>query len=79
MENLYRPTSKTFFKLAGGRMHTHHPTSLDPPLATSYRNHQKSLAYFSHLAPSILLCFTKRQSQKGGPRHNVNTLLAALY
>ena len=38
---------------------------LDPPLAISYRNHQKSLAYFSHLAPFILFFFTKRQSQKG--------------
>ena len=26
----------------------------------------KSLAYFSHLAPLVLLLFTKRQSQKGG-------------
>ena len=46
-------------------MHTHHPSPLDPPLAISYRNHQKSLAYFSYLAPSILFFFIKRQSQKG--------------
>ena len=52
--------------MAGGKMHTPHPTPLDPPLAISYRNHQKSLAYFSHLAPLILLFFTKRQNQKGG-------------
>ena len=45
-------------------MHTHHSTSLDPPLAISYRNHQKSLAYFNPLAPVVLLFFTKRQSQK---------------
>ena len=59
-------TPKTLLKMAGRRMHTSHPTPLDPPLTISYRNHQKSLAYFSHLAPLILLFFTKRQSQKGG-------------
>ena len=59
-------TSKTFLKMAGGRMLMPHPTPLYPPLAISYRNHQKSLAYFSHLAPLVLFFFTKRQSQKGG-------------
>ena len=28
MEKMYRPTSKAFLKVAGGRMHTPHPTSL---------------------------------------------------
>ena len=60
MEKLY--TSKTFLKVAGGRMHTPRPTPLDPPLAISYRSH----AYFSYLAPLILFFFTKRQSQNGG-------------
>ena len=51
------------------------------PLAISYRNHQKSLTYFSHLAPLILFFFTKRQSQKvggGGAWYNatLNTLLS---
>ena len=70
MEKLF--TSKTFLKLAGERMHrsTPYSTSLDPPLAISYRNHQKSLAYFSHLAPLVLFFFTKKQSQKRGPLHN---------
>ena len=63
MEKLYRPTSKAFLKMAGERIHTPHPTPLDPPLAISHRNHQKSLAYFSHLAPLILFFFTKRQSK----------------
>ena len=58
MEKLY--TSKTFLKMVGGRMHTPHPTPLDPPLAIIYRNHQKSLAHFSHLAPLVLFFFTKR-------------------
>ena len=58
--------TKTLIKMAGGRMHTPHPTSLDPPLAISYRNHEKILAYFTHLAPSVFFFFTKRQSQKGG-------------
>ena len=48
-------------------MHTLHPTPLDPPLAISYRNHQKSLAYFSHLKPLVLLFFARRQSQKPPP------------
>ena len=52
--------------MAGGKMHTFHPTSLDPPQVISYRNHQKNLAYFSHLAPLVLFYFTKRPSQRGG-------------
>ena len=64
MEKLY--TSKAFLKMAGGRMHVLHPSSLDPLLAISYRNHQKSLAYFSHSAPLILFFFSKKLSQKGG-------------
>ena len=42
MENLYRPTSKTFLKVAGGKMHTPPPTPLDLPLAINYSNYQKS-------------------------------------
>ena len=42
---------------------------LDPSLAISYKNHRKSLAYFSHLARLILFFFTKRQ-KKGGGGHN---------
>ena len=63
MEKLF--TSKTFLKMAGGKMHTPHLTLLDPPLSISYGNHQKSMAYFSHLAPLVLIFFTKKQSQKG--------------
>ena len=53
MKKLYRSTSKKFLKMAGGRMHTPHPTPLDPPLTISYRNHQKNLAHFNHMAPSV--------------------------
>ena len=60
MGKLY--TSKAFLKMAGKKMHTPHLISLDPPQAISYRNHQKNLAYFSHLAQLILFFFTKRQS-----------------
>ena len=59
-------TSKTFLKMASGKMLTSHPTPLDPPLAISYRNYQMSLSYFSHLASLVLFFFTKRQIQKGG-------------
>ena len=67
MEKLY--TSKKFLKLAGGRMRIPHRTPLDPPLAISYGNHQKSLAYFSHLAPLVLFFFINRLSQNGGEGH----------
>ena len=67
MEKLH--ASKTFMKMSGGRMHIP-----DPPLrAISYKNHPKSLAYFSHLAPLILFFFTKRQSQWRG-RHGTMLL-----
>ena len=67
MEKEQLDTSTTFLKMAGGRMHTLHPTTpLDPYLAISYRNHQESLTYFSHLAPLTLFYFTKKQSQMGG-------------
>ena len=64
MEKLY--TSKTFLKVVGERMHTLGLYPLDPSLAISYTNHQKSLAYFSHLAPLVLFFITKRKSQKEG-------------
>ena len=64
MEKLY--SSKTFLKMPGGRMHTPYSNPLDPPLAISYRNHQKSLVYLSYLAPLVLFFFTKRPSQKEG-------------
>ena len=63
--------SKTFLKTAGGRMDIPHLTPLDSFLTISYRNHQKNLAYFSHLASSVVFLLTKRQSQKGrGAWHN---------
>ena len=64
MEKLY--TSKTFLKMADGKMHIPHRTPLGPPQGISYRNRQESLAYFSRLAPLLLFLFTKRQSRKGG-------------
>ena len=83
IEKLY--ASKTFLKMAGGKMHTPYPPPLPRirpwPMAISCRNHQKSLACFSHLA--LLLCFfffTKRRSQNGRgmaqcPPPPLNTLL----
>ena len=69
MEKLY--ASNTILKMAGGRMHIPHPTFLDSPLTINYKNHQKNLTYFSHLAPLELFLFTKRQNQKGsGAWHN---------
>ena len=60
-----KPTSKTLLKMAGGRMHTLHPTPLDPHQVISYKNHQLSLAYFNHLVPLALFFLTKKQSQRG--------------
>ena len=59
-------------------MHIPHPTPLDSPLAISYRNHPKNLAYFSHLAPLVLFSFTKRQSQKGGGGEGHGTMAPPL-
>ena len=73
MEKLH--ASKTFMKMSGGRMYTPDPALL----AISYKNHQKSLAYFSHLAPLILFFYTKRQSQRRGSMaqySSLNTLLS---
>ena len=74
MEKLH--ASKTFMKMSGGRMHTPDLTLL----AISYKNHQKSLAYFSHLAPLILF-FLLKGRVKGGGRgmaqcSSLNTLLS---
>ena len=41
MKKLYTP--KTFLKVADGRIDISHATPLDPLLAISYGNHQKSL------------------------------------
>ena len=62
MKKLY--TSKTFSKTASGRRHTPHPNPLGPLLAINYNNHQKSMAYFSHMAPLILLIFYKKNIVK---------------
>ena len=74
MEKLY--TSKTFLKMAGGRMHTPHPTLLDPPLAISCRNHQNSLVYFSSLAPLILFFFNKKAVKKVNAQVNLKLHLS---
>ena len=60
-------------------MHTSHPTPLNAPLAISYRNHQKSLAYFSHLAPLVLFFCAKKQSQKRGGYGTVDPKYAPEY
>ena len=58
-------TSKTLLKMADGRMHTPHSTPLDLPLAINYRNHQKSLTYFSSLAPLIFFFLLKGGIKRG--------------
>ena len=60
MEKLY--TLKTFLKMVGGRGFAS---------GHSYKNYQKSLSYFSHLAPlfcsSLLIGKVKKEE---GPWHN---------
>ena len=68
MKKLY--TSKTLLKMAGGRMHIPHPSPRDPLMAISYRNHQKSLAYFNHLAPLILVFLLRGRVKRGEAWHN---------
>ena len=63
---------QNFFENGWWVVHTPNPTSLDAPLAISYENYQKSLAYryFSHLAPLIcsflLKGKVKRRTGGGG-------------
>ena len=80
MEKLY--SSKTFLKMAGGRMHIPYPTPLDSSLTISYRNHQKNVAYFSHLAPLVLFFLLEGRVKRGGAWHNgthLNTLPRAKF
>ena len=72
IEKLY--ASKTFLKMAGGRMHIPHPAPLDLLLAISYRNHRKNLAYFSHLAALVLFFFYLKAESKGGGGHGTMAL-----
>ena len=64
--------SKTFLKMAGGRMYTPYPSP--PGSAPGHKPPKPSkesgiFQQFSHLAPLILFFFTERQSQ-GGAWHN---------
>ena len=60
-------------------MHTSHSTPLDPPLAISYRNHPKSLAYFSRLAPLLLFFFTKSRVKEEGRGRGSGTMPPSKY
>ena len=68
MKKLYRPTSKTFWKVAGGRMHTFHPIPSAPGSAPGHELQKPSKKYgiFQLLGIVNFVLFTKRQSQKGG-------------
>ena len=68
MEKLY--ASKTFLKMAGGRMHIPHPTPLDSPLTISYRTIKRIWHISVTFGTISIVLFTKRQSQKGGVWHN---------
>ena len=65
--------------MAGGRMHSPHPTPLDPPLAISYKNDQKSVAYFSYLSSFSLKGRVKKREWGYGTMLLLNTLLKALH
>ena len=54
-------------------MHTPHPTPLDSLLAISYRNHQKNLAYFSHLHGR------PQKKMQGGQKHSRDSHLSESY
>ena len=58
---------KNIFENGWWGMHTPNPTYLDPPLAISYENYQKSLAYrnFSHLAPLFCSFLLKGKVKRG--------------
>ena len=59
-------SSKAFLKMG---WEDAHPSSYPLPLAISYKNHEKSLARFSHLAPLVLFFFTKSRVKRGGGGH----------
>ena len=71
MEKLY--ASKTFSKMAGGRICISLILPLDPPLAINYKNHQKSLAYFQSVGTiNFVMFYLKTESigeDRGGWHH----------
>ena len=48
-EKIVWPTPKTFLKMAGGRMHTLHPTSLGPPPGHKLQKPSKESGIFQLL------------------------------
>ena len=82
MEKLY--TTKTFLKMAGGRMHIAYSSPCPPVSAPGHKLQKalKELAYFSHLAPLLLFFLLKDRVRKGrehGPMPSLNTLLTSAY
>ena len=78
MEKLY--TSKAFWKMVGGRMHTPHPT---PPVSVPGHKLQKpskECGIFQSLGIINFALITKKAESKGGHdpmAPSLNTLLAA--
>ena len=63
-------TSKTFLKMAGGRMHTPHPTPLDPPPGHKLQKPSKKSGIFQSLGTIIFVLFLlKSRVKRGGGGH----------
>ena len=82
MEKLY--ISKTFLKMACGRMHIAYSSPCPLVSAPGHKLQKplKELAYFSHLAPLLLFFLLKgrvKTRREHGPMSPLNTLLASAY
>ena len=66
MEKLY--TSKTFLKMAGGRMHTPHPNPPHPPLANGHKLQKpsKESGMFQPLSTISFFFLLKGRVKRGG-------------
>ena len=86
MEKLYRPTSKIFSKMAGGRMHTPHPLPWIRPGHKLQKPSKESGIFQSLDTIYCVIILLKDRVKRRGPGvgwHNapplVNTLLTALH
>ena len=64
IEKLYRPTSKTFLKVAGGNMHTPHPTHL--AIGSATETIKRVSGIFQSLGTINFVLFYQKVESKGG-------------
>ena len=72
MEKLY--TSKTFSKMAGGRMHTTHPTPPESAPGHTLQKPSKESGTFQSLGTISCSCLLKDKVKRGGGGTSRNAL-----